>query len=265
MLTNREQHRPFIYTLLFSHTTPSLAISSFYGDLHKQLQPLHKILLGSTSSSRVFARIDSMVSHHNVTTSQDSRIHDLVYDPNDLSLRSSIPDIPAPLTTLPDPARSPAAWTRLEALSVHTQILATVTDTRDAAVASRERSAKTNRNWWVVWLRVPAKGADHSDQDLLATPSLASELNEAPAHREAILIRRASDYAGGTASARNVSSTLGGMGFSGGSLRFSRLMGGSESQITDDRSTAGRTSSRFAEGIGVDARDYIESLSGLSS
>ena len=120
------------------------------------------------------ARISSSSIPYTTTASQPGSepntqpIYDLVYDPRTLTIHSSIPNIPDPGTLIAEGLGSngtPTGWTRVEALNVHSQILATVSSTR-RTLSEIERTCKTNRSWWVVWMRLrPSEDADASAQD----------------------------------------------------------------------------------------------------
>src|SRR4051812_48749698 len=105
--------------------------------MHHQLGPLQKPLLSSTSPKMAASRISISEtspdpSKHFSTRSQP--VYDLVYDPSNLTIRSSIPNIPALNTPQPpqqpqSPARPPSPstppspafqpWSRLESLAIH--------------------------------------------------------------------------------------------------------------------------------------------------
>ncbi|KAM3420478.1 hypothetical protein BST61_g3747 [Cercospora zeina] len=175
-------HRPFIYCFLFQHRTPSLAVASFYRDLHRDLLPVRKPLLSSTSYTKVAQRIDdaqaatpdtaSITSGQsgNGQAAQPAPIYDLLYDPALLTIHTSIPNIAEPGTPaaegiLPGRKSTPApTWNRIEALNVHSQILNTLASVK-RNTQEYERTSKTNRGWWVVWMKLPpsAKGVDGAD------------------------------------------------------------------------------------------------------
>jgi len=186
--------RPFIYTLLFRPQTDALSIPAFYRTLHKHLAPLHKPLCLSTSPARVAARIASSNTPYTTTAAvtaghndgnNATPIYDLVYDPKSLTIRTSIPLIPDPGTpaaeglnigiagsitsSLPshhETSVAEPAWTRMEALNVYGAILATVTGTRERGGEREiERTGKTGRGWWVVWVRVAASDDHDGDND----------------------------------------------------------------------------------------------------
>lgn len=184
-------HRPFIYCFLFEDRTSSLSYTEFYKELHRNLLPIHKPLLSSTSVAKVAQRIES--SHD--TAEEDAAsvrsagtnrlpakggtgangmrpIFDLIFDPRLLTVHTSIPNIPDPGTPAAEglaglmgrtDGSPPPGWTRVEALNVHSQILNTLQSIRGNR-AELERTSKTSRGWWVVWLRVPpsAEAAHHT-------------------------------------------------------------------------------------------------------
>ena len=219
------QQRPFIFTFLFEPRADSLAIPSFYRSLHYQLGPLRRPLLASTSPTRISERL-SEASNPKSTSSNTSAepISDLVYDPTNLTVHTTIPNVPEP--NVESPVHGP--WTRIEALGVHSQILNTYIATR-RQTSELERTCKTNRGWWVVWMRLPHASPHH--------PS-----NQRDVYREAFLIRRASDCSPPAKSA----------------LRFG------QKARESSPSNSGWGPSKLAEGIGIDARQYIEGLLSLN-
>ena len=222
--------KPFIFTFLFDSQTDTLSVPSFYRSLHHQLGPLQRPLLKSTDPARASRRLWDAASTKSTAPTRNSQpILDLIYDPSKLTVHTSIPNIPEPGLGSTEP---PAQWTRLEALSVHSQIINTYISTRRDN-SELERTCKTSRSWWVVWMRLP-----HSPG-----PSAPQTSNFC----EAILIRRASDYV----APRPKTSSLG----------FGRSSGG-ESGGGDV--VAGWGAAKLAEGIGIDARQYIEGLLSLS-
>ncbi|KAI9657518.1 MAG: hypothetical protein M1831_004134 [Alyxoria varia] len=131
---------------------------------------------------------------------QLSPIYSLLFDPLRLIVHSSIPNIP-PLPTLDSGsedeglndtnklsgaaikyyAQAARPWTRLEALTVHAQILSSVADARrhsnrspkeDHEAEDRakelERSTKSARGWWIVSSSIPThpKQSDKSQDEL---------------------------------------------------------------------------------------------------
>lgn len=222
-------NRPFIFTFLFELQTDSLAIPSFYRSLHHQLGPLQQPLLNSTSPTKVAERVsEASMPKSTVSTRSSQPISDLVYDPYNLTVHTSIPNIPEPgsAPSASEAAGNPPPWTRVEALSVHSQILNTFASTRRRP-SEYERTCKTNRGWCVVWMRLPHVAA-------------SQQLNRM-VYREAFLIRKASDYAAPAAK-----SSGGGWGRNAGAA------------------SSGWGPGILAEGIGIDARQYIEGLVSLN-
>lgn len=320
------QHRPFIYTFLFHPRTDSLAMPSFYRNLHTFFAPLHRPLSSSTDPTKVAARLaaasplTSTFSPSKPSSASDADqqpIFDLIFDPGNMTLHTSIPNVPEPGTFGAEGLAVPTGiasttqlppWTRVEALNVHSQILSTVCATRRAdADGDIERSEKTSRGWWVVWMKVNAAyldnktGAWHANKGEIADDQAAHEI---PAHiedaagntdaasatasaktlssippdipqegtatssspslpREAILIRRARD-AGSTSSKSGGSRAASGMWTLGlGSTGTSALRSTGRDDPTGG-AAAGWGPARLAEGIGVDARRYVEGLLSLN-
>ena len=215
--------QPFIFTFLFELRTDALAIPSFYRSLHHQLGPLRRPLLASTSPSKVSERLwEAAAPKSTASTKSSQPICDLVYDPAKLTVHTTIPNIPEHGPYSEDKQEAPA-WTRVEALSVHSQMLNTYSSTR-RHTAEQERTSKTSRQWWVVWMRLPQRG-------------------RAECYREAFLIRKASDYVPPTA--RKSSSGFG-------------------REVSGSGAGGGWGAGKLAEGIGIDARQYIEGLLSLN-
>ena len=149
-----------------------------------------------------------------------------MYDPANMTVHTTIPNIPDQGTTTAEGLRPiEAPWTRVEALSAHLQILNTYTSTR-RHTSELERTCKTTRGWWVVWMRLPR-----------------APVAQNGIHREAFLIRKASDYI-----APGARKTIG---------RFGRDTSGPSA-------ASGWGPGKLAEGIGIDARQYIEGLLSLN-
>ncbi|KAG9249942.1 uncharacterized protein F5Z01DRAFT_667829 [Emericellopsis atlantica] len=213
-------NRPFVFAFFFRLRTDSLAMDTLYRSLHHQLAPLKKQLLASTEYRP--SRPDS--------GRQASEIHDLIWDPQSMTVRSTIPNIPE----TNDP---PDQWSRADALSTHLHLLNIQAATRHQA-CELERTQKTSRGWWIVWTRIydEAKAGDATDLQTIheGTSDAESQLSrqnddrEATIGKEIILIRRASDHIG-----------------------FRK------------ESVGGEGAGRLAQGIGVDTRRYIEELLSL--
>jgi hypothetical protein len=173
-------------------------------------------------------------------------IYDLVYDPRTCTVHSSIPNIPDPGTLVAEGLGSNASaseWSRLEALNVHSQILATVTSTR-RTLSEIERTCKTSRGWWVVWMRLPPSQHEPSKD-----PEAESQEFDTDQLREAFLVRRARDAIPSTAKSS-------GSRFASGMWRpTGEKMGGA---------AAGWGPKGLAEGIGIDARRYVDGLLSLN-
>lgn len=267
-------HQPFIFVFLFQLHTPSLAMPSFYRSIHHQLGPLQKPLLASTDPAKVALRIADAMGQSSSTTSPaedvatGQTIYDVIYDPIRLTVRTSIPYIPLPgslaaegltgdtsgLTisgswytlgipigsTPSTPSRKPANlvksdWTRVEALNVYTQMLNTWIATRDAAEV--ERTVKSGRGWWILWMQI-------------------SDLSYNQPKKEAFLVRKAADHklAVGSSTQRNLSGKW--------LLREQdREVSGSSIGSMKDQGTS---SAGVSEGVGVDAKRWVEGLLPLS-
>ncbi|KAL9582611.1 MAG: hypothetical protein Q9212_003190 [Teloschistes hypoglaucus] len=220
-------NRPFIFTFFFELQADNLAIPSFYRSLHHQLGPLQQPLLNSTSPSRVAERLsEASAPKSTISTRSVQPIGDLVYDPSNLSVHTTIPNIPGPDAALsrsiPEAKRS---WTRVEALSVHSQILSTYESTLGQA-GELERTCKTTRGWWVVWMRLPDVSASQRMNQMV--------------YREAFLIRKGGDEVA-----------------TGG-----KSLSGSWGKRTS--TSNGWGPGKLANGIGIDARQYIEGLVSLN-
>ncbi|KAF3047255.1 hypothetical protein E8E11_000978 [Didymella keratinophila] len=257
-------HRPFIYTFLFAHRTPSLTLASFYRSLHAFFAPLHRSLDRNTAPARVAQRLAAARNHQTTTSTtaagpNDLPIYDLVWDPRTLTLHSSLPNIPDPGTLLAEGLSSrdglEGGWSRVDALNVHSAILSTVTSTRRSR-SEIERTCKTGRGWWVVWMRLPPSQpsqptpSENENQDSeetgdsKASASVAFNTDEL---REAFLIRRARDAE--TSQPKSGRSLASGM-WSGMGI------GGSTTQQRMGGKAAGWGPKGLAEGIGIDARRH---------
>jgi len=288
-------HRPFIYSFLFNPLTESLSLPSFYRNLHTFFAPLHRPLSASTSPARVAARIDA-ASHTYTTSSIESQaaglqiteqqqqpIYDLAYDPRSLSVHASIPNIPIPGSLAAEGLKGtgvPEGWSRTEALNVHSAVLEIVRSTRPNPGSTTggderelERSVKTGRGWWVVWMRVddtqssqPSTSGDRvSPQRTLRSENTQNKSGERDDYfttgpeeeflppiddaREAILVRRARDAL--PPPRGKIRATSGIWGFGAGSG-------------TGKDAGSGWGPARLAEGVGIDARRYVEGLLSLN-
>lgn len=241
--------KPFIFTFLFELRTGSLAFEGLYRSLHHQIAPLRKALGNSTAYRPEKPNAGSA----------SAAIYDLVWDPKEKTVHSTIPNIPDAAEIYSSGDQPP--WSRVEALNTHMQILNLYKGTR-ADLSELERTCKTSRGWWIVWSRIldrepeAARKSDDSDRESSGgsdsrqeetgestsaqathSSSQTSTVKAAPpisVDKEIFLIRKASDHGG---HGRSVSLTVtgGGAGWADGA-------------------------SRLAQGIGVDTRKYIEGL-----
>lgn len=288
--------QPFVFCFLFENRTSSLQYTKFYKVLHLNLAPIYKPLLASTDPEKAAERIESSrnaasesetasISSANRSPSKPTAsnpIYHLVHDPRLLTVSTTIPNIPEPgtpaaegiitaLTGAGDTSMR-TSWTRIEAMNVHSQILNTLASVKGQK-SETERTSKTNRGWWVVWVKVDPS-VEEQEQEQIAAPKpialntetsdLSNKFGDGPAatmpkeqidlHRIAFLIRKASD---GTMSpkpsstgSRAMSSMLSNMSFG---------LAGKEEDETGG-ANAGFGPVALAGGIGVDARNYVEGL-----
>ncbi|WPH01080.1 Vacuolar fusion protein CCZ1-like protein [Acrodontium crateriforme] len=288
--------RPFMYCFLFQDRTVSLQYADFYKDLHWNLNPIHKPLLSSTSVAQVSQRIEASHERYSDTTSvrsnhtntlpskgsiDKSEIYDLIFDPRTLTLHTSIPNIPEPgtpaaegLSTGRNHKASPREWTRLDALNVHSQILNSLASVRSRP-GETERSSKTSRGWWIVWMKIPPsahivtteKNHHAGDETSESTPSLLDDettedkttqpSNEKDLHRTAFLVRKSSDAISPAKPSAGSRVTSG----------MFQSLGLARSSTADDRTggaSAGWGPGALAGGMGFDARVYVEGLLSLN-
>jgi hypothetical protein len=292
--------QPFVYCFLFENRTSSLQYTKFYKILHLNLAPIYRPLLASTNPAKAVERIESSrttasesetASVSSASRSPSKRtaakpIYHLMYDPRLLTTYTSIPNIPEPgtpaaegiLTALTGAGdtggRSP--WTRIEAMNVHSQILNTLASVKGQD-KELERTSKTSRGWWVVWIKLPpaavreetkeseentvakpiALKTEHSEisnkfGDDLPSTSPADELKDMD--RIAFLVRKASD---GTMSPKPASSGSRAMNSMLSNMSFG--LAGREEDETGGVN-AGFGPAALAGGIGVDAKKYAEGL-----
>lgn len=293
-------HRPFVFAFLFEQRTSSLSYAGLYKSLHDTLAPIHKRLLSSTSPETVAQRIDlSQYQHHQQTqpsapgtnnetpTNPDNPIFSLIYDPATLSLHSNIPNIPPPGGYKP--------WPRIDALNVHATLLASLSATSGAkGETALERTSKTARGWWVVWLRMPPSialddarpggggsgsevGEGDGDGEMESggldsqggalstvgwTHSVTPGAVVGDTHRVAFLVRKAGE--GGSGSGGSVSGAGSAKGRLGSvmwsSLGMRAVSGGGGGGSSEGESTA----ALGGGGFGIDARRYVEGLLSLN-
>ena len=188
-------------------------------------------------------------------------VYDLVIERTNLTVRTSIPSIPA----LRDDAleqQFPRPWTRLEVLNAHMLTLASIAEVRSNSDI-REMSAKNQRDWWVVWMQRGTLGqpddGDAQIPELEAQPLLPLQ--------EAILLRKSADEI--TQQGYRRKGRFGRLSLSANppAFDFGRLIGresSNEYSNKEDSSDISTVASRVAEGIGIDPRRYVESLFNFS-
>lgn len=228
---------PFMFTFLFDTQTASLALPLFYRSFHHQLGPLRGPLLESTNPAKLSDRLkDAMVERGAQHADRLVAEQSLLYDPLRLTVHNTIPSIPDASSS---GIETPSTWSRLEALSVHSQILNNWASSRRLG-SEHEVTSKTSRGWWVVWMRLPP-----ARDGLGATGDHAADhWQQGSEQREAYLIRKATD--GANPKPRQASSGL--------SFGFGRR-----------ESSEGRKGPKAMDGMGpLDVKQYIEALISLS-
>ncbi|KAH9818181.1 Fungal hypothetical protein [Teratosphaeria destructans] len=327
-------HRPFMYCFIFEQRSANLSYARFYQELHRSLVTIHRPLLSSTNQEKVAQLIEA--SHAEATgeqsdgkasvlssgtnslpsrgagsqASHDTRpIFDLIHDPRSLTVHCSVPNIPDPGTpaaeglgsSVGDSKRIPVGWSRVEALNVHSAILNTLSSVKGKQ-AELERTSKTSRGWWVVWMKMPpshavaekgeleredsnatlhgnddnAAAAETSADDVL-TKSIASTQPQHPDEsRTAFLVRRSAEstapHHSSSKSASGVrnasqglwSSTLSAFGAGSSGTSEAKTGGASAGWGSARRvSKTGGEGDGVGAGIGFDARKYVEGLMSL--
>lgn len=212
-------NRPFIFAFFFKLHTDSLAWDALYRSLHYQLAPLKKPLLSSTTYRPEQEKAASRT------------IYNLVWDPKQLTIHSTIPNIPESSTS--------DTWSRVDSVNTHLQLLNIHASTRSRGT-DLERTHKTNRGWWIVWTRLLEReqgNKANDEEDVPPSPESEGSSGDEQKQddqmlvsKEIFLIRRASDHVG----FRSISTGEGGGGADG--------------------------ASKLVQGIGVDTRRYVEEL-----
>ncbi|OJD18896.1 hypothetical protein AJ78_01151 [Emergomyces pasteurianus Ep9510] len=262
--------QPFMFTFLFQADTPTLSSATFYRSIHHQLGPLQKPLLLSTSLDKIPQRAPLWNQYRSSkeSPSEQSPLYDLIYDPATQFINTSLPNIPEPgmpVQMIKLSPHSPAepTWTRQDTLNVHTQIINTYIETRNRA-SEIERTCKTSRGWWVLWMRLKApstracdaKQGEGQQQSPSQPPSPSPyQSTPMPPAREAFLVRKAGDHTG-SGHARQ----------SSGARFFRDISGASGASMSSAGGGGGGWSGpgKLAEGVGLDARRYIEALLNLT-
>src|SRR5262245_47578224 len=158
-----------MFTFLFEPQTLALSSSTLYRSIHHQLGPLQKPLLSSTSPANAAQRAPLSETYRSSKKDPNPQqpLYSLTYEPSNNTIHATIPNVPDPATPaevlrLYHNSIHPE-WTRLEALSVHTQVLNTYIETRSRP-SEVERTCKTSRGWWIVWMRLSNASLDGSAQ-----------------------------------------------------------------------------------------------------
>ncbi|POS84982.1 hypothetical protein EPUL_004645 [Erysiphe pulchra] len=135
--------KPFIFTFLFKSDQADLASPDIYRILHHQIQQIVDPLLSSTKYrvSKPEIMIDST----------ETPIFDLVWDPKNLTISSTIPNIPD-ISEIHVPSTGSFPWSGPEALNTHIQIIKAYITSRESP--EFERICKTSRGWWIVWTKI---------------------------------------------------------------------------------------------------------------
>lgn len=251
-----------MFTFLFEPDTPSLSSASFYRSIHHQLGPLQKSLLLSTSPSKIQQRLSHGDIYQGPSSSNPTQqqVYDVIFDSTNLTIRTSLPNIPAPGIAVHQTRRpeDQPPWQRMDALNVHTQLINTYIETRNRP-SEVERTCKTNRGWWVLWMRLRDRQVARDEPNAAGGES-PSASSPQPV-KEAFLVRKASDYSQPGHAPRNASGSGFFRNFSGPSIAGSHQLG----SIGTARGGGGwGAPGKIAEGVGLDARRYIESLLSLN-
>ncbi|KAK2871900.1 hypothetical protein FQN49_002707 [Arthroderma sp. PD_2] len=278
-------YQPFMFLFLFEPGTTALSSTSLYRSIHHQLGPLQKSLLLSTSPSRVAERLSRYDLHQyprgQSKPSPGQSLYDIIYEPFHQTIRTSLPNIPELDITSdqlraynnPKDASQQPPWNRADALNVYMQIINTYTETRFRP-SELERICKTNRGWWVLWMRVPTTpdslgpGMASSDDggsgsNGIRPPATAGDSSRqfkdhmqpegqtAALSNVAFLVRKASDS---KQSSRGHLRSPSGPGF------FRSIGGGFGRELEGWSATPGK----LVEGVGLDAKKYIDALINLN-
>ncbi|KIW32174.1 hypothetical protein, variant 1 [Cladophialophora immunda] len=183
-------------------------------------------------------------------------------------------------------------WTRIEALNVHTHILNTWVSTRDknAGITNAgpngeelERTIKTARGWWIVWMKVLPSEQQEVGGDDIAIRSANQDKSTTHSGvcgdglerrgdlvKEAILVRRSAHER--TSTSRDTSRSRSDAGSSHLSGKWllrdqprSREVSGSGRGMSGVVGMPGSTTAKgVTEGVGVDAKKWVEALIRLS-
>ena len=147
-------------------------------------------------------------------------------------------------------------WTRIEALNVHTHILGMWSATRDKQTGltqarpnseESERTVKTSRSWWIVWMNLPS-------------PKQITCSSSTNCTREAILVRRSPQER--TVSSRDISGlrSEARSGSSAGKWLLRDQPRNREASGSTISSLGAANAKGVTEGVGVDAKKWVEAL-----
>ncbi|RKF75421.1 putative vacuolar fusion protein ccz1 protein [Golovinomyces cichoracearum] len=137
--------KPFIFVFLLAPDACALASPEFYNSLQHKLQPILNPLAK-------FAKSGASKPNIKREDTFESPIFDLIWDPKNLTISSTIPNIPD-ISQIYAPASESLPWSVLEALNTHMQIIKSYIASRDSS--ELERLCKTSRGWWIFWTRIP--------------------------------------------------------------------------------------------------------------
>lgn len=255
---------------------------AFFSTLHRTLSRLRPGLLDATAPNSVAKRMhDALMASNCLPPTSNATsplpVSTLIHDPDLLTVHASVPNIPRPGTlaaegfgypakstsTSAPPLLAAAAWSRIDALHVHSHCLATYASTRvrsrfgggRGGESSRDmqRTAKTTRGFGVVWMRFPATAVPVHERVTNEEMEIARDTTRS--YREAILVRRSTGggdgSAGGMARPNAVAT-------SGGWSRFTLgLVGGGDADV-------GGVAGELTDAVGVDVKKYVETLLSLS-
>ncbi|TQS38615.1 hypothetical protein Golomagni_00876 [Golovinomyces magnicellulatus] len=137
--------KPFIFIFLLAPDACALASPDFYHSLQHKLKPILNPLAKFAKSG---------ASKPNITRedSSESPIFDLIWDPKNLTISSTIPNIPD-ISQIHAPTSESLLWSVFEALNTHMQIIKSYIASRDSS--ELERLCKTSRGWWIFWTKIP--------------------------------------------------------------------------------------------------------------
>lgn len=294
----------FLFDLQTANLSIPSFYRSIHNQLGPLQKPLLRSTDPSRITERIAAAMGekSSVSSTDTSPQTGNPIYDLVYDPVKNTVRTSIPNIPIPgslaaegLTSnassslsvsgswytlgipigsspLSNTPTSPSSdrltktsWSRTEALNAHTQILHTYLATRN--ITEFEHTAKTSRGWWVLWMKIsPSRSLSPQSQrsntsnnnlSYVDSNSTTGDVSNRSHAKEAFLVRRAADFRPGvTANSRSVSTGPG---------RWLLREQKKDRDVSATGGVGGVSAKGVSEGVGVDARKWVDGLLSLTS